>query len=395
MGNCIVCKISAIFFADDGLILTDSQEKTHDIIQILIDIAGECGLELNKDKSKILIYNNKEKIEEIQGIKTTNEIKYLGLTVTNNRDCFNNQKQHNKDEATKYSNIIPAIIYRSCNRLLIGKTYWKNIILPKILYGSEIINYTKTDIEALQQSENRAYRYIFQATKNTPVATLRGEVGASSQIARDMKTKLKYIKHLMEQENSLLCTIFEDMYKNTLSEWINTIRAYLKTLNITLSELKQTSSKQIDIKVREWDTEQWRINIQDKKTLQLYKNNKKGIKEETDIYDNTQGATLLFKSRTNTLQLGWRKKYTNEDTICKLYNKNDETLEHFITECEALAQTRSQAEIYIEYKQDNKFTLDNILFPKENIQNGMENTKKLLTKLWNTRQNITLNELKQ
>ena len=217
------------------------------------------------------------------------------------------------------------------------------------------------------------------------------EVGASSQIARDMKTKLKYIKHLMEQENSLLCTIFEDMYKNTLSKWIYTIRAYLKTLNITLNELKQTSSKQIDKKVREWDTEQWRINIQDKKTLQLYKN-KKGIKEETDIYDNTQGATLLFKSRTNTLQLGWRKKYTNEDTICKLCNKNDETLEHFITECEALAQTRSQAEIYIEYKQDNKFTLDNILFPKENTQNGMENTKKLLTKLWNTRQNILKNQ---
>ena len=121
------------------------------------------------------------------------------------------------------------------------------------------------------------------------------------------------------------------------------------------------------------------------------KNNKKGIKEETDIYDNTQGATLLFKSRTNTLQLEWRKKYTNEDTICKLCHKNDETLEHFITECEALAQTRSQAKIYTEYKQDNKFTLDNILFPKENIQNGMENTKKLLTKLWNTRKNILKN----
>ena len=67
---------------------------------------------------------------------------------------------------------------------------------------------------------------------------------------------------------------------------------------------------------------------------------------------------------------------------------SDETLEHFIIECEALAQTRSQTEIYTEYTQNNKFTLDNILFPKENTQNDMENTKKLLTKIWNKRKNI-------
>ena len=86
--------------------------------------------------------------------------------------------------------------------MLIGKTYWKNIILPKILYGSGVINYTKADIETIQQTENKAYRYIFQAPKHTLVAALRGEVGASSQIARDIKTKFKYAKHLTEEESS-------------------------------------------------------------------------------------------------------------------------------------------------------------------------------------------------
>ena len=386
--NCIVCKISAIFFADDGLLLTDSTHKTDKIIQILIDIARECGLELNKEKSKILIYNCKDKVKEIQGIETTNEIKYLGLKITNNRDCFNKQKQYNKDEATKYSNIILAIIYRSCNRLLIGKTYWKNIILPKILYGQEIINYTKTDLETLQQAENRAYRYIFQAPNHTPVTTLRGEVGASSQIARDMKTKLKYIKHLTEQESTLLHTIFEDLYNNPFCKWIKTIKEYMKTLNMTLIELKQMSTKQIENIVRRWDTEQWKISIQSKKTLQIYIRNKTNIKEETDIYDNTQGATLLFKSRTNTLPLEWRKIYTNNNTTCKICGKDEETLEHFIIECDTLKQTRKQTKIYKEYTQNNKFTIDNILFPTENIQNSIENTKRLLTKLYNKRKSI-------
>ena len=76
-----------------------------------------------------------------------------------------------------------------------------------------------------------------------------------------MKTKLKYIKHLTEQENTLLHTIFEDLYNNPFCKWIKTIKEYMKTLNMTLSELKQMNTKQIEY----WDTEQWKINIQSKK----------------------------------------------------------------------------------------------------------------------------------
>ena len=130
------------------------------------------------------------------------------------------------------------------------------------------------------------------------------------------------------------------------------------------------------------------MNIQSKKTPQIYIRNKTNIKEETDIYDNTQGATLLFKSRTNTLPLEWRKIYTNNNTTCKICGKDEETLEHFIIKCDALKQTRTQTKIYKEYTQNNKFTIDNILFPKENIQNSIEDTKRLLTKLYNKRKSI-------
>ena len=47
-----------------------------------------------------------------------------------------------------------------------------------------------------------------------------------------------------------------------------------------------------------------------------------------------------------------------------------------------------QTNIYTELVQNNKFNLDNILFPKDNIKNNIEKTKQLLTKLWNKRKNI-------
>ena len=79
-----IFNIAALFFADDGLILTQSIEEATRGIRILKDIGETCGLDINSQKSSIMIYNNKEvqqsKIEEIEVV---NEIKYLGVKITN------------------------------------------------------------------------------------------------------------------------------------------------------------------------------------------------------------------------------------------------------------------------------------------------------------------------
>ena len=53
-----ICKIVALFFADDGIILMQSLKETIDSIKILSEIADECGLSINKSKSNILIFNS-------------------------------------------------------------------------------------------------------------------------------------------------------------------------------------------------------------------------------------------------------------------------------------------------------------------------------------------------
>ena len=71
------------------------------------------------------------------------------------------------------ANMMLSIINRSTNKLLIGKTYWKNVILPEILYGLDNIVYNKKEIEQLQNSENQAYRLILTAPRYTDVEILR------------------------------------------------------------------------------------------------------------------------------------------------------------------------------------------------------------------------------
>ena len=61
----------------------------------------------------------------------TNKINYLGVTVQNKKDCFKLHKKQCLSKARHRSNLMPAVIATSCNKILIGKTYWKNgLYLP-------------------------------------------------------------------------------------------------------------------------------------------------------------------------------------------------------------------------------------------------------------------------
>ena len=75
-----ICKINTLFFADDGLQLSTTIEAATRNIKILTEISKSFGLEINKNKSNIIIYNMNHQPDNIVGIKVTNSIKYLGIT---------------------------------------------------------------------------------------------------------------------------------------------------------------------------------------------------------------------------------------------------------------------------------------------------------------------------
>ena len=98
--------ISSLFFADDGLIFSGNIETAMEIIQILTEISNECGLELNKDKSNIIIFNMKERDQphEIEGIIVVKQIKYLGVLIDNKRKLFKSQRKIMLEKAFRSAN---------------------------------------------------------------------------------------------------------------------------------------------------------------------------------------------------------------------------------------------------------------------------------------------------
>ena len=73
----------------------------------------------------------------------TKKIKYLVITINDQKKC--------KEKARKMANMTYTVIAQSVNKILIGKTYWKSVVLPSILHGTNVIQFTKFELEELQK----------------------------------------------------------------------------------------------------------------------------------------------------------------------------------------------------------------------------------------------------
>jgi hypothetical protein len=65
-------------FADDMLVMSNSQAELTELIDELVHLGVKWNLRLNKKKSEIL---TREKLEEVNGVKCTKMVKYLGVRV--------------------------------------------------------------------------------------------------------------------------------------------------------------------------------------------------------------------------------------------------------------------------------------------------------------------------
>ena len=90
-----------LFFADDGLLTAESVRDIERLIDVLIKVSKGIGMEINKNKSNILVYNLDCMPQEVKGIKVVKEIKYLGVYVSDSNECFKSHKDSKIKESRR------------------------------------------------------------------------------------------------------------------------------------------------------------------------------------------------------------------------------------------------------------------------------------------------------
>ena len=373
--------LESLFFADDSFILADSIEDATHNLNILIEASKKFGLKINREKCNVIVFNDKENtIKEIENIKVVDKIKYLGIVIDNKKDLFKTQKGIIKEQAEKYARLTNEIIHKCVNKMLIGKTYWKNVVIPSILQGIGIITFTKKEINELQRIENEVYRKILDAKSYTPISTLRGDVGSSRMRTRFIESKLVLIKGILTGKNTLTREILHKTREEKGNKWNKQLEEYLKEIKMNYMEINTMTKAKIKTRMKQWDTEEWKTDLESKSSAKIYRTFKTEIKEEKS-YDNRFSSALLFRARSNTLELNTRNRYKNLDTKCDLCDNENEDLIHFLIDCKNLEHLRDER-IMVKCLDENKEQMvGKILFEYEEI----EQTKNMVEKMWNFR----------
>ena len=137
----------------------------------------------------------------------------MGTDVGDSRLCFGECQKGKIRFAEKTANLTFSIIIiaRSCNKMIIGKTYRKSVVPPRVLSATAVMVWTREEVGRMQRVENSVWRQILGAPGYTPVAALQGEIGAPTVRGRDVKIKITFAQYMFRTRNGPQEGIFRKM----------------------------------------------------------------------------------------------------------------------------------------------------------------------------------------
>ena len=364
--------------------MAETKENAIKNLKILKRVSESFGLKINKEKSKILVFNSKEDIKEIEGIQVVDKIKYLGIIIDNKKELFQSHKEEVIKKATLYSNMTYHVTGKCVNRMLVGKTYWKNMIIPKLLHGTGVMTFNAKEIGELQLQENAAYRRILNVKRrSTLISALRGEIGPSLMVTRIMESKILFTKSILKGSNNLTKQVLSVSRFEKNNIYNKTLNAYLKKFNMKFEDINTVSIEEIKARARKWDTSKWIEDMNEKRSLKIYREFKGKIKEEK-FYDNRESSRYLFEARSNTLPLNIQRRHTGGNISCDLCKDGNEDLIHFLVECKELNHKRDNNIMLKNHHENKERMVGNILFKEEK-----EKVKQMLEDMYKYRRGRT------
>ena len=94
---------------------------------------------------------------------------------------------------------------------------------------------------------------------------MRGDIGILNMQCRDMKTKLRYAKYLLEDATGLLQCVFKSMYVEDAHKYTEVIKKYMNDLGMrNLEDLKSVSDGELVTLIKSYDTSKWRAELTEK-----------------------------------------------------------------------------------------------------------------------------------
>lgn len=355
--------ILMLAYADDVVILSDNPRDVQKKLNLLETYCSENKLEVNCNKTKIVIFHKSPKKKKINSfhfkdttIEIVNSYTYLGIPFSFSAKFQISASNSISKARSAVGSVLQILNKTRCCSWEKINLLFSSIVKSTLCYGAEI--WAPNYLEMVETVQTLFFKRLLHLPFNTPGYMVRLETGRSQICVDILKNALSWWEKLLQMPRSRLPRICFDRlvyldslpYNNPKYNWFSQINNIIKSIG---NRETQQSNPTYIIKYKAEIIEQYQNKMLNEDLRRVSNSSysliyKKIYNENSYITENLNinikrlcGQIRVHK--VGNLQLYWRsnKYLLTEENQCQLCNRNAiETPQHFFLECPTYAPFR-------------------------------------------------------
>ena len=354
VGNTGIC---ILLYADDIVLLSDSEEKLQALLNHLNTWCNKWQLVINSDKSKIVHFRKRVREQSSfefkvgsQQLHIVNEYKYLGVKLNEFLDVDKMCESLAVGGGRALGSINSK--FRTIKNMGIV-TYSKlfdNCVMPVLHYCAGVWGLQKCD--SLQHVQNRAMRFYLGVHKFAPTLGMLGDLGwYPLELYRKIDV-IRYWNRLVNMPNHRLTKkMFMFEMENCNNNWCSDVRKILYNNEFaeTFDNVQICNIKELSDTLKRNFADDWLLKMQGKLKLRTYKEFKLTFGTENYIKMNLARSERSYISQIRLgilpirIETGRFTRLEEEQRICEMCNTGEiENENHFLHHCSKYVREREE-----------------------------------------------------
>ena len=349
--------ISSLLYADDIILLSSTQQGLQNSLNILNNYCVSWKLEVNQQKSKVIVFNsngksflNNFKVNE-NYLETVKSYCYLGVTIKYTGNLNTSSKLLMEKGRKAWFKIKKSVGLNNPCTLL--EKLFDMLINPIILYGCEIwgIDSKFKDTEPFEHLHIKFVKEILGVHSRATNAACLAELNRLPLRVKIMTQVIKFLEHISNSNKTLVNEIYTNIPQNnnwllTVHKWLNKLGFGYLSSNTHLLKHKIPSIKQ---RIIDQSIQTQHSSLQESRKLIFFNKilnfNHKPSYVDACKYKSDRSTICKFRVSAHSLAIE-RGRYKNipvNNRICTACNTEQiEDEVHFFIHCPAYNQYRQE-----------------------------------------------------
>lgn len=197
-------KISNLLFADDLLLVATSEDELFLLLRVLDSWCVDYGMVVSELKSKVVSTSDLDfweiltpEFDYVCSIESVKFWRYLGVDVYPSLAAIRKGKSDKiSSMAASYAKSILRMSKTVADRVDVVVALWKNVALPALLYGCEVLSLTRSCLDDLEHWQAVVGKSALQVPGSTANELVNLDLGFKPVSMIVWEQKLRYYKRI-------------------------------------------------------------------------------------------------------------------------------------------------------------------------------------------------------